>query len=166
MRSKVVLIKGWAGAAPRITISAHERVNADYIVMMAAMRYPQLLPDEYSGFETDLTTLYHRTKEVLDHWNLTEQQHILAAEYANVVVDRGQHSVKAVEGDSLEVDWYYDTVRNYHRHFGQTVVDCEFVYIPDRKFIHDKDCKFMKIDGKMHPLEEAIEILQPHQTLG
>lgn len=165
MRSKVVLIKGWAGAAPRITLSAYERINADYVALMAALRYPQLLPEEYGGFETDPTTLYHNLKAVLDHWNLVEQKHILAAEYANVAVDRGQHSVKAVEGDTLEVDWYYDTVRNYHRHFGQTVVDCEFVYIPKR-WAHDRDCKFMKIDDKMYPLEEAIELLQPHQMLG
>lgn len=158
-RNKVVLIKGWAKLAPEITLGEYERVNADYVALITALRYPQLLPEEYSGFEADPTSMYTDIKKIINNWALHEMEHVLAGEYANYAVDRGGEKIRAVEGISLEIDWFYDTVRNYHRHFGQTVIDCEVVY-------HREEGVKILIDDKAYSREEAIKRLQPLPNLG
>ena len=158
-RNKVVLIKGWAKLAPEITLGEYERINADYVALITALRYPQLLPDEYSGFEADPTSMYTNIKDIINNWALQEMEHVLAGEYANYVVDRGGEKVRAVEGISLEINWFYDTIRNYHRHFGQSVVDCEVVY-------HREEGVRILIDEKPYTRDEAIKRLQPLPNLG
>jgi len=157
-RNKVVLIKGSAKIAPKITLGEYERINADYVALITALKYPQLLPEEYSGFESDPTSMYVNIKDILNHWALNNLQHMLSCEYANYVVDRGSDKVRAVEGVSLEIDWFYDTVRNYHKHFGQMIVDCEIVC--------DKEDMKIIIDEVYYNRENAIKRLQPLPNLG
>ena len=127
MRSKVVLIKGFGNISPKITIAEYERINADSVVLMAALRYPQLIPENLYSFSIDLAKLQSSIVEIMSHWHREDMCHILSAEYANVVSDRSGKEVKAVEGESLTVPWFYDTIRSYHRLFGQTVVDSSMV---------------------------------------
>jgi len=158
-RNKVVLIKGWAKLSPEITLGEYERVNADYVALITALKYPQLLPEEYSGFESDPTSMYTNIKEIINHWALNELEHILASEYANYVVDHGGSKVRAVEGISLEIDWFYDTVRNYHKNFGQTVIDCEVHY-------ERQEGVKIVIDEVEYDRASAIKRLQPLPNLG
>jgi hypothetical protein len=154
MRNRVVLIKGFANISPRITLAAFERINADHVVIMAALRFPQLIPEHLYGFQMDLQRLDANLENLLKFWEIEGQQHILAAEYANVVIDRGGDDVRAVEGITLRTDWYYQTIRNYHRHFGQMVVDCEIF----------KD--YVEMDESKCSIDEAITRLMPHPSLG
>ena len=103
--------------------------------------------------------MYTNIKDIINHWALNEMEHILAGEYANYVVDRGGDKIRAVEGISLEIDWFYDTVRNYHRNFGQTVIDCEVLY--DREI----GIKII-VDEKEYNRTDAIRRLQPLPNLG
>lgn len=158
MRSKIVLIKGWGPVAPEITLGEYDRINADYVVLITALKYPSTLPEEYSGFESDPTTMYTNIKQILGYWAEYEQEHLVAAEYAGIITGRSRHEIKAVEGESLQIDWFYDTVRNYHKHFNQYVIDAEIIWTEGHKR--------MIIDGVTHLLEEAIEMLKPPQNLG
>jgi hypothetical protein len=153
MRNKVILIKGFWNIAPQITLGAYERLNADYIVMIAGLRAPSSLPEELSKFEVDPTALYLSSKRVLEHWRENDQQHLVAAEYAQELLAR---CPRVIEGQSLEVPWFYQTVRNYHRQAGQVVMDCEVVY----------KTKELIIEDQRLPLEEAIQKLKPHPALG
>jgi len=157
MRSKVVLVRGWGRVAEQITLGEFERINADYVVLITALRYPSTLPEEYSGFEADPTSMYTDAKSILHYWALHDQHYMVAAEYANIVTSRSGKEIKAVEGNSLEIDWWYDTVRNYHRHFGQTVIDARVLY---------DEGKCLIIDGIKHSLEHGIELLRPQPFLG
>lgn len=158
MRSKVVLIKGFAMVSPKITISPYQRINADHVVFMAALRYPQFLPYTFTCFDPDLIEIRSRINEILAHWAAEDHEHVLAAEYANLAIERGSEDIKAVEGRSLQTQWFYDTVRSFHRHFGQTVIDCE-VYEREKE-------TWMAVDGKELELATAIEMLRPHPALG
>ena len=158
MRSKIVLIKGWGPISPKITLGEYERINADYVVLITALKYPPTLPDEFSGFETDPTAMLCNVEKILGHWAEFDQQHLVAAEYANIITGRSRHEIKAVEGDSLQTDWFYDTVRNYHRFFNQHVIGTEIVWTEGHKRII--------IEGKTLLLEEAIQKLKPLPYLG
>jgi len=154
MRNKVVLIKGFGNISPKITLSAYERINADHVVLMAALRYPQFLPERFSKFMLDVREISDHVEHILKFWEKEDCGHIASAEYANVVVDRGGKDVRSVEGRSLTIPWFYETIRTYHRHFGQTVIDCE---------LFDG---YMEVDEVRLTTEEAIERLGPHPSLG
>lgn len=158
MRSKIVLIKGWGPLAPEITLGEYERINADYIVLITALKYPSTLPEEYAGFEADPTTMYHNTEQILGYWAEFGQEHLIAAEYASIITGRSRHEIKAVEGDSLKMEWFYDTVRNYHKLFNQHVIDTEIVWTQGHRRV--------LIENQSILLEEAIERLKPRPYLG
>jgi hypothetical protein len=158
MRSKIVLIKGWGPVAPEITLGEYDRINADYVVLMTALKYPSTLPDEYSGFEADVRAMYANVEQILGYWAEYDQEHLIAAEYAGIITGRSRHEIKAVEGNSMRMEWFYDTVRNYHKHFNQNVIDAEIIWTEGHKR--------MIIDGKSHLLEEAIQMLKPLPYLG
>lgn len=155
MRNKVVLIKGFRDISPKITVSAFERINADHVVIMTALRFPQLLPDQFCDFTIDLKELSDQVVNILKHWEQEDCCHIASAEYANVVVDRVGRDVKSVEGNSLTVPWFYDTIRSYHKHFGQTVIDCEII-----------NDQMLVVDRIAMPIEDAIFRLATRQSLG
>ena len=153
MRSKIVLVKGWGPISPEITRGEYERINADYVVLITALRYPPTLPDEFSGFESDPTVMLCNVVQILEYWAEFDQQHLIAAEYANIITGRSRHEIKAVEGDSLKVQWFYDTVRNYHRHFNQYVIDTEIIWT--------EGSKRLIVDEETLLYEEAIQRLKP-----
>jgi hypothetical protein len=158
MRSKIVLIKGWGPISPEITLGEYDRINADYVVLITALKYPATLPEEFSGFESDPTEMYTNVEKILGYWAEYEQEYLIAAEYAGIITGRSRHEIKAVEGESLQTEWFYDTVRKYHRHFNQYVIDTEVVWTEGHKRVI--------IDGKSHLLEEAIQMLKPPAYLG
>jgi hypothetical protein len=152
MRNKVVLIRGFGNISPKITLAAYERINADHVVLMAALRFPQFLPEDQ--FQFSLIELEQNMEKIMWHWEQEDHCHILAAEYAHVVLDRGGRDVKAVEGKCLKSDWFYETVRSYHRHFGQTVIDCKVIG------------EYIEVDGVRLTTEQAVSRLSPHPSLG
>jgi len=162
-RNKVIIIRGFGNISPQITVAPIERINADNIVLITALRYPQTLPEKWDEFRFDPLLLLCEVEEILEFWEFNRNEHLIAAEYANIAIDRVGDSVKAVEGNSLEVDWFYNTVRNYHRHFGQTVVDCvlEIESNPNMPL-----AKHLIVDEVRFTLEDGIDRLKPHDTLG
>lgn len=154
MREKVILIKGFANISPRITLASFERINADNVVLITALRFPQFIPEHLNDFEPNLSKLQSNLMDLVKAWETEGLQHILSAEYANVVLDRGGKDVRAVEGNSLAAPWFYETIRNYHRYFGQTVVDCELAD------------GFANINGEKLTLELLIDRYGPHPSLG
>jgi len=155
MSSKVVLIKGYAGVSKKITMGEFERINADHIVLIAALRRPQFSPE---GFE-DPSRIINFPKEVLAHWRLLNQEHFVIAEYANMLTDRGGENIKAVEGGSLEVEWFYDAIKAFHSNLKAKLVECSLVF-------KDNPCLQMIIEGQRYTLGEAIERLRPNPNLG
>jgi len=157
MRNKVFLIKGAAKIASQVTVAPYERINADYVALITALRHPEFLPAEYSGFEADPTSIYTCIGKVMEHWRQNHHDHLVASEYASMMVDRGP-DVRIVEGFSLQAEWFYHTVRSLHRHLGQTVVDCEVIY--------SRENLWLRIDTIDHRIEDAIERLKSSHTLG
>lgn len=155
MRNKVVLIKGWLNIAREITLAEFERIYADNIVLIAALRRPQFLPPEMG---LDPTSLVINCKKIMEHWRIIDQDHFLMSEYASVALDHGSADIKAVEGDSLRVLWFYETVKAIHRHFGQTIIEAEVLF--------KNEGQFVRIDQEEYPLEEAVKRLKPHPILG
>jgi hypothetical protein len=98
----------------------------------------------------------------MEHWRATEQDHLLISEYASFAIDRkswGEPCIKAVEGDPLYVQWFYEAVRAMHKHFGQTIVDVEILR-------DSRDDKRVRIEDNYYTLTEALERLSPSQFLG
>lgn len=153
MRNKVVLIKGYAGVSKRITMGEFERINADHIVLIAALRNPQFLPE---GFE-DPNRIVTLPKEVLTHWKSMDREHFVIAEYANMFTDRGGENIKAVEGYSLEVDWFFEAVKAFHRNIKFKIIECSLTFNPILKMV---------VEGQEYTLKEAIERLGPNPNLG
>lgn len=166
MRNKVVLIKGMANVAPQITLAAFERINADHVVLIAALRRPQYLPDRRTinkddkfpeGFEMDPTTLLMQAKLLLEHWHSHDCEHIVTSEYADMLCQ--QEDVRVVEGVSLEVPWFYETIKAFHKNRQQKVVEAQIVMSLD-------DGMRLVVDGQDMSLPEAIERLRPSPDLG
>lgn len=155
MRNKVVLIKGYAGVSKKITMGEFERINADHIVLIAALRRPQFSPE---GFD-DPSRVVNFPKEVLSHWRSLDREHFVIAEYANMITDRGGENIKAVEGVSLELDWFYEAVKAFHRNMKVKVVECRLI-------LDENPCLQMTIDGQRYTMADAIERLRPNPNLG
>jgi hypothetical protein len=152
MRNKIVLIKGFAHISEEITNAEFERINADHIVVIAALRKPQLLPDKFKSM--NLTLIEFGVIEILKHWKEIEQEHLIAAEYAQIVVDHGKEDIKCVEGNSLHVSWFYETIRAIHRQFNQIIIDVEV------ETGWSDDIR-VRIDETLYKKYEAINVLNP-----
>jgi len=144
MRTKIMLIKGFAGIAKKITMAEFERINADNVVLIAALRRPQFTPPNLEN----PARMLEAVEEVLAYWKRIEMQHLLCAEYANMLIDR-EEIVKVVEGNSLKVDWFYDSVKAIHKNMDQKIVEAEV-----KGF-------YLLFEGQELKLEEAIERLKP-----
>lgn len=159
MRSKVYLIKGMAGIAARATVATYERINADYVALIAALKHPATLPEEFACFEADPTTMYTCVNQIIDHWRHNQNEHLVVTEYANAVTDLSKRDLRIVEGESLRTDWFYNTIKTLHRHSGLVVIDCEVL-------AGRKDGPWVRIDEKDWKVDEAIEWLKSAYTLG
>lgn len=155
MRNKVFLIKGIYQISEEITFAEFERINADHVVVISALRRPQFLPDD---FDLSLSKIEFRVGEILDHWRHIDQEHIVASEYAQVALDHGMDGIRCIEGVSLRVDWFYETIRTIHRQAGHTVVDVETFYKNKEPMV--------RIGETTHSRDEAIERLKPEGWLG
>lgn len=156
MRNKVILIKGYAGVARQITLAEFERINADHVVVICALKRPQFLPPTVS---LDLSSIELKTKQILDHWKEIENEHYLASEYASLVLEKGSDDIKVVEGESLEIPWFYETIKTMHKHFGQHIVEGEVI-------THREDGLWFRLDQQEWPMKVAIENLKPLSYLG
>ena len=153
MRNKVILIRGHSNISPQITSAAFERLNADNVLVMAALRYPQYMPDPWNRFSINTSTIGNNAFQILDYIRAEGYEHCLSAQYAETATERGLESIRVVEGNVLEVDWFYSTVKNYHKNFGQSVCVCELQY-------HHKDHVIIgNIDGVLFTKKELIERL-------
>jgi len=152
-RSKIFLIKGQYNIAQKITLGEYARINVDHIVLITAIRFPQYLSNPMTPDE-----ILNDPDRVLEDFDIDDQRHLIAAEYANMVVDRGH--IEAVEGRSMDVEWLYNTIRAYHKNCGQSVVDIEG--LPRRGGTPVK----MIIDGVAHTWQEGLERLESQPSLG
>lgn len=160
MRSKIILIRGFSNISPQITSAAFERLNADNVLVMTALRWPQYMPDPWNAFTVDTSSIDLNCEEILDHMRVEGTEHCLLAQYADIATERGLNSIRVVEGDVLKIDWFYETVRNYHKTFGQTVCVCDLQY-------HHKDFPVMAdINGVLFNKKKAIERLGQSDILG
>ena len=150
MRNKVILIRAFAHISPEITSAAFERMNADHILIMTALRWPQYMPDPWNKFTISTTSCVLNTKPILEHLRSEGNEHCLLAQYADIATERGLDSIRVVEGEVLRIDWFYETVKNYHKAYGQTVCVCELSLGDDIMF---------KIDDVLFTRNELIERL-------
>ena len=150
MKKKIILIKGSANLLPHITSAEFERINADHLVLIAALRYPQFMP---SDLTVDADIILKEYKEIMTHWHQIDQDYFLISEYASTVIDRGRVNIKAVEGNSLRVPWFYESIKNIHKQFGQMIIDVDIIKIKDQIII--------KIDHEELTWNEAVEHLKP-----
>jgi len=158
-RNKVILIKGQHYIARTITLAEYARIDADQIVLITALKYPQFLPAELDT--KDPTEILENVLAVIESFDVEDQRHRISAEYANIVVDRGLGLIEAVEGQAMTVEWLYNTIRAYHKSFGQTVVDVEVS--PVRIGGRFNAPAELVIDEVTYKLHEGIQILNGHQ---
>lgn len=173
MRHKVVLIKGNINLSRDITLAEFERIDADRVCLITALKRPQLLPNDFDTINLNL--LEARSEEMLHHWMVEDQHHFVSSEYAEIAIDRGKNHVKAVEGDCLNIRWFYEMIKAFHKGFGSTIVECKVVRKNNGHIswdYHDAIIKGLldqvgiEIEGKVHSIESAISILGPHPELG
>jgi hypothetical protein len=157
MRNKIVLIKGFDRISEEITSAEFERINADHVVVMAALRKPQLLPDKFKSMNLMLIEL--GVIEILKYWKEIEQEHLIAAEYAQIAIEHGKEDIKCVEGNALHVSWFYETIRAIHRQFNQIIIDAEI----ETGWL---DKTLVRIDETLYTKHEAIDVLNPDKWKG
>ena len=161
MRSKVILIRGFWNLSPEITSAHFERVNADSVLVITALKYPQHMPEPWNKFSIDTSTIDIRSEEILAHIRQEGTEHQLLAQYAEIATERGLGSIRSVEGDVLKVDWFYEAVKTYHKTFGQCVCVCDLQY-------HHKDHAVVaEIDGVLFKTrKEVVDRLGQSDILG
>jgi hypothetical protein len=157
MRNKVYLIRGWNNLSKQITLAEFERINVEHVLLITALRKPQFLPPDT---DMDPNSIMLRYKRIMDHWKLIEHSHLFTSEYANVVLDHGGKDVKAVEGEPLYVDWFFESVKSMHKAFGQIVIEIVVNYGRGENGVS------IAIDGREYSRDEAIELLKPDSCLG
>lgn len=152
--NKVYIIRGYANLASRITAAEFERINMDHVLLITALRRPQFLPTE---IRLDPNSIMLEYKKIMDHWRVIDQEYFLTAEYGNVVLDHGGDDVKAVEGEPLRIQWFFDIIKAVHKSFGQSVVEVEVLC--------DKH-SFLRIDGEELDLKSAVDRFGSHHLFG
>lgn len=157
MRDKVILVKGNDGFATQITIAPFERIVADHVVLIVGLKYPQCLPEGYyDGKTLDPNRILEHAADIVRYWAGAEQEHLISAEYASMVLDYGRRCVKAVEGNCLFVPWFFETLRVLHRNLGHQVVEVEIIPNSDN----------VLIDGVSSTRDEALTKMKPASWLG
>ncbi len=159
MRSKVVLVKGFANLSPRITMAPFERINADDVVAIVALRYPEFVPEHLYQFQMNSQNIQAFIPEILDHWRFEDISYFLATEYANIFNYRSDVGlnlceIKSVEGVSLKTPWFYECVKAYHRNFGQSIVECEVIG------------ELLNVDQNLYTIDQFVAQFGSCQSLG
>jgi hypothetical protein len=157
MRNKIILVRGYCSVGKKATVAEFERIQADHAVIITALRRKRYLPP---GFNLNALMEGRYTKDLLEHWRAIEMDHMLVAEYADMVIDQGRDQIKVVEGNALTVQWFYESVRAIHKQHGQSVVDVEVLWKGKN------NCVSLVIEGKEFPYDEGIERLKPESCLG
>jgi hypothetical protein len=153
MRSKVILIRGFWNLAPEITVASFERINADQVGLMTVLRYPQYMPEPLDEFQIHPVIDFFQG-DILQHLRSQGHEHCLLSQYGEIATETGLSSIRAVEGNILRTDWFYEAVKTYHKSVGQSVCVCNLEY-------HYKDHAVVAdIDGvKFFKREDVIERL-------
>jgi hypothetical protein len=155
MKNKIIIVKGNACLSEHITLAEFERINADYAVIITALRKPQFVPSEIS---LPHGLFYGEVSNLLKHWRTIEQDHLLISEYASIAIDRDRGDVKVVEGTSLETPWFFETVKALHKQFGQQIIELDV--------IHDTPNIKLRMNGKIYYHKEIVEMFKPESFLG
>ena len=163
MRNKVIIVRGYGNVAKRITLAEIQRINADHVVVIAALRRPHFLPNYFlRGGSVDLQDLalnLFNCCGILNHWQESKQEYAVLAEYATILEDRGDE-VRVVEGGALRIDWFFEAVKTIHRSKGETVVEMKLSYDWTSDEFH------VTMDDWSGSLPDAIEMLKPNPNLG
>ena len=155
MRHKIILIRGSLNLSRKITIGEYERINADHVLLMTSLKHSYLIPNELF-VKLDDFQIQDIPQQINDSLRCLKQEnseHLLFAEYADFVLNH-RINVKAVEGHSLCCDWFYETVRSYHKSQGHTVITCESTNFG------------IEIDGEFISTEAVIDRLSGPEWLG
>lgn len=157
MRNKVILIKGNCNIGNQITIARHQRLDADRIALIIALRSAELLPLWMADSASPDEMLKH-IRQIVQQWSDERPQHALGAEYAASVVERGAENLKVVEGESLHIGWYYETAKTIHRNLGCTIIEAE---------IQQSSTSIrIRLDGFDLTVKEFVEKFKPVSWLG
>lgn len=151
LRNKIILVQGQRRIADLITLTEFSRINTDRIVLIAALRYPQLLPANIDPM--NLNGLLENLYDILDHFAHTDHIFLVLSEYANVVMDRGTE-IKVVEGQSMNVSWIYKIVKTLHKNLGQAVTEVK------------TESETIFIDQVSHPWDEGLLLLRQTDSPG
>lgn len=151
LRNKIILVQGQRRIADFITLTEFSRINTDRIVLITALRYPQLLPASIDPM--NLNGLLENLYDILDHFAHTDHTFLVLSEYANVVMDRGTE-IKVVEGQSMNVSWIYKIVKTLHKNLGQVVTEVK------------TESEMIFIDQVGHPWDEGLLLLRQTDSPG
>jgi hypothetical protein len=123
VKNKVIVIKGWANIAREVTLGEFERINADHVALICAIRRPQLLPGDIIPEPQEINS---KLSEILQHWKSIEVDHLLVYEYASFASER--RDVRVIEGECLRTPWFFETVRSLHKFEGSSVVEGDITF--------------------------------------
>ena len=154
MRNKIIIIRGFANISPEITSASFERINADNALAIMALKHPQHMPEPWNQFSCDITAMDCHVDKIMMHIQQERHEHSLLVEYAELALESGLESVRVIEGETLQADWFYGAVRTYHKSLGQTVCECQL------EWHHKKHALVANIDGvKFYKRSDIIDRL-------
>lgn len=149
MRHKVILIKGNRGLSQRLTQSEFKRLDADRVALIIALKMPALLPVSSSLEPNDLLK---EITNIMSLWKKHDHDWLLHAEYADAILERDMVP-DVVEGEVLNLPWFYEAVKAFHRNAQHVLVECEILL------------DHLIIDGEFFPLETGITQLHSYRLL-
>lgn len=146
IKNKVILVHGQRHITESID---NTTINADYVVLITALRFPHFIP---AGLGSNPNELLDHVIDVLEHFAYLNQRFLISLEYANAIVDR-KRNVQIVEGQSMNVSWFYNIIRAFHKNMGQTIVEVK------------TEADRMHINEVLHSWEAGLNLLRCQSLL-
>jgi hypothetical protein len=144
MKNKVILAKGTSHLLTHMVESTNQKINVDHIVAICALRDPSL-----NSMNLKVDEINKNIFALTRKWKQQNQEHVLAAEYASVLLDMGRLNVKVIEGECLYVPYIYNTVKMIHKQYGCKLIEVEFfkdqLRVDDNYFSHQQTIDYLKL---------------------
>ncbi len=144
LRNKIILVQGQRRIAQLIATEC-DRIDADRIILITALRFPEFLPVSLTAVNPN--QILDNVIDVLTNFSRLDHDFLISAEYANAVMDRDKN-ILAVDGESMNTSWFYQTIRSIHKSLGQIIVEVRTEQ--EQIFVNDV----------AHPWEEGLELLR------
>ncbi|MGE0569395.1 MAG: hypothetical protein AB7O73_15755 [Bacteroidia bacterium] len=139
-----MLIRGRGNLSPNITSGEYERLNVENVFLTAAVKYPTYLPHEEYGFELNFESIVAKSSSIMDYWRKNGYEGVILSEYIDHIQAKtmlspesknGSPSIKCIEGEPLENDWFFNSVKAIHKNYGQSVIECKVIYNNSGRFV-------------------------------